>query len=210
MSGSTNVEEQVFLPYPGPRQARSAVHMASQFRSTWLTSSIRALRERKLLDRYAQLLPAVHHEAVLGAVVGVWLPIEVALAHYAACDALELQTTDLIAIGRDATNHVHGTILGTFVRLAKGAGVTPWNVLVRLHDLWNRIWIGGGVSVVKLGPKEARIEIVAWPVANSRYCRVAMRGVVTSLIDLFCERSYAKEVTKFWTPTAVAYQVSWA
>jgi hypothetical protein len=205
-----NVQEQVLLPYPGPRHARAAVPVASQFRSTWLSSSLRALRERNLIDRYEQLLPPVHREAILGAVVGVWLPIEVALAHYRACDALELSTMDLVSIGREAAHHVHGTILGTFVRLAKGAGVTPWTVLVRLHDLWNRIWIGGGVSVIKLGPKEARVEIVAWPVAESRYCRTAMRGVVTSIVDMFCERSYANEVTKFWTPSSIAFRLSWA
>jgi hypothetical protein len=96
------------------------------------------------------------------------------------------------------------------MRLAKGAGVTPWTVLFRLQELWARIWIGGGVQVAKLGPKEARVEIAGWPCAESSYCRTAMRGVIPAVTDLFCQKSYANELRSFATRTALAYRLSWA
>jgi hypothetical protein len=208
MPDGSSGNEEILVPFPGG--SRQRVPRATQFRSTWLSSSLRSLKERALLDAYLAHLPRKYHDAVLSTIVGVWLPVEVAVAHYDACDALALSTNDVIAIGREATHHVHGTLLSTFVRLARGAGVTPWTVLTRLQDLWNRIWMGGGVSVAKLGPKEARIEIAGWPCAASLYCRVALRGVLPAIADLFCEKSYAREAKGLFSETTLGYVVSWA
>lgn len=200
--------ESVLVPFPGGNRAR--VPMATQFRSTWLSSSLRSLRERELLDTYLGHLPPRYHESVLAPVAGLWLPIEVAVAHYKACDALALSSVDVLAIGREATNRVHGTILSTFVRLARNAGITPWMALPRMQELWARIWMGGGVSVIKLGPKEARIEIAGWPCAASPYCRIALRGVLPGIVDLFCMKSYARDLPKLATETTLGYVLSWA
>jgi hypothetical protein len=201
-------QEELLVAFPA--KTPSAVPMATQFRSTWLWSSLRALKTRELLDAYMKHLPLAHHEAVLSNVAGMWLPIEVALAHYRACDALQLPQADIVAIGREVTSQVHGTLLARFVRLATGAGVTPWTVLERLQVLWQRVWTGSGVAVIKLGPKEARVEIAGWPCAESLYCRVAIRGAIPAVTDLFCSRSYARELHSRATPTSLAYVVSWA
>jgi hypothetical protein len=203
-----STQEEVIVPFPNG--SRDRVHVAQRFRSTWLSSSIRSLRERQLFDLYLTYLPSEYREVVVTSVVGVWLPIEVAIAHYRACDALRLPTVEIVSIGREATTYVHGTLLATFVRLAKGAGVTPWTVLSRIQELWDRIWMGGGVSVVKLGPKEARVEIAGWPCAASPYCRVAVRGVVPAIAELFSTKSYARDLPHLYGPTSVGIVLSWA
>jgi hypothetical protein len=199
---------EVIVPFPGG--SRERVLLVTRFRSTWLTSSLRALKERGRFEAYSAHLPVRFHESVFTTVVGVWLPVEVAVAHYAACDALNLYSSEIIAIGRQTTEQVHGTLLGTFVRLAKGAGVTPWAVMGRLNDLWSRIWVGGGVSVSKLGPKEALIEIAGWPCAASPYCRLALRGVLPAITDLFCSKSYVREEAGAARETSVSFVVAWA
>jgi hypothetical protein len=206
--GLDTLHEEVVVPFPAG--GRAAVQPAARFRSTWLASSLRSLRDRHLFEAYERNLDPAHRERILATVAGTWLPIETCLAHYDACDALHLPNAEIIQIGREAANHVHGTLLATFVRLAKGAGVTPWTVLTRLQELWCRIWIGGAVCVVKLGPKEARVEIEAWPCAGSHYCRTAMRGVIPAITDLFCQRSYANEIAKLTTKTSLGFLVSWA
>src|SRR3954470_3313458 len=85
-------------PVPAP-----LVREATQFRSTWLTSSLRALRERQLLDPYFAHLPRSLHETVRASVAGTWLPIDVALAHYEACDSLKLPLSEQLAMGREVT-----------------------------------------------------------------------------------------------------------
>ena len=206
--GSDAPGEEILVPFPGGRLDR--VPKVERFRSTWLSSSLRSLRDRNLFNLYLEHLPRQHQEVILTSVVGVWLPVNVAVAHYAACDALGLNSFEVIQIGREATKAVHGTVLATFVRLAKGAGVTPWTVLLRLQELWGRIWLGGGVQVVKLGPKEVRIEIAGWPCAASIYCRTGLRGVIPAVIDLFCQKSYANEIASLTTGTSLAFRLSWA
>jgi hypothetical protein len=199
--------EETILALPSARQQ---VPLASQFRSTWLASSIRAIRDRHLLDTYLRHLPAQHHAPILESVAGVWLPIEVAMAHYEACDRLGIGPNELIEIGLDTARQVHHTILHTAVRLAKGAGVTPWTILPQVGRLWERIWVGGGVGVTKMGPKDARIEIAGWPCARYGYIRLALRGVILGIVELFCAKAFTREMTRLCTPTSLAYTVSWA
>jgi hypothetical protein len=202
-------QEDLLVPFRGGA-LRTTVPLATRFRSTWLSSSIRALRERNLFETYLTHLPAEYHEAVLSAVVGVWLPVKVAEAHYDACDKLELTAQDLVAIGSAVGLHAQGIVFSTAINLAKGAGVTPWTVLPRLPEIWYRIWIGGGVAIYKLGPKDARLEIGGWTCARTTYCRVAMRGVIQGLTDLFCERAYVREVPSLCTKLTLGYRIAWA
>jgi hypothetical protein len=202
-----NVEAEPFLPLP---MARAAIPVATEFRSTWLTTSVRALRERNRLNDYLANLPKEFHAPVLDSVAGVWLPVRVAMAHYQAIDDLHLPVTEQLDIGIEVTRGVHGTVLGTIVRLAKGAGVSPWTAFSNLQRLWDRVWIGGAVGVWKLGPKEARLETIAWPPARIPYVRIGMKGVISGLTELFCKRAYVHDIPRLSTPTSLAYRVQWA
>jgi hypothetical protein len=201
--------EDVLVPFRGGA-LRATVPAATRFRSTWLSSSVRALRERRLFDAYLTHLPAEYHDAILNTVVGVWLPTKVAEAHYDACDKLELPAQELVAIGSAVGLHAQGIVFSVAINLAKGAGVTPWLLLPRLPEVWYRIWIGGGVAIYKLGPKDARVEIGGWTCARTTYCRVAMRGVLQGLTGLFCERAYVREVPALCTKLTLGYRIAWA
>lgn len=202
-------QEDIVVPFRAGA-LRATVPVATRFRSTWLSSSVRALRERNLIEKYLAHLPAEHHDAILSTVVGVWLPVKVAEAHYDACDALGLSAQDLVAIGSEVGLHAQGIVFSVAINLAKGAGVTPWLLLPRLPEVWHRIWIGGGVAIYKLGPKDARVEIGGWTCARATYCRVAMRGVLQGLTQLFCERAYVREVPALCTKLTLGYRIAWA
>jgi hypothetical protein len=200
--------EEDFLPFPAPTKAQ--VPLATQFRSTWLTSSLRALREHRRFDEYMALLPPHHRPAVTDSVAGVWLPIEVAMAHYDACDALHFSPAELFAIGREVHTTAQASVLGTLTKLAVGAGATPWTAMGQYQRLWDRVWVGGGVGVFKLGPKEARVEIVGWPCSRYTYIRHAMRGVMAGMLELFCTKAYVSEVPRLCTSTTLAFRCAWA
>jgi len=205
MSGATNVEP--IVPFSTEKRL---VPMASQFRSTWLTSSLRALRDRNLLDAYLRNLPTKYHDKVLGSVAGVWYPVEVAVAHYEACDALGLTSADQLEMGRTVTQFAHRTSYSLALRLATEVGVTPWACFAMQHRLWTQVWVGGAVGTFKLGPKEARVEIVGWPCSRIAYCRVAMRGLLVGQTELFCSKAFAREIPSLCTPTSLGYRVAWA
>ena len=200
--------EEVHLAFPAA--TKDQVPLATRFRSTWLTSSLRAIKDRGRLDEYFRHLPREHHEVVKNSVAGSWLEVEVAVAHYEACDRLAFTQLELVAIGREVHQHANASVLSMLVKLAAGAGVTPWTQFAQYNRLWDRVWIGGGVGIYKIGPKEARMEIVGWPCARSNYIVHAMRGVVTGMIEMFATKGYVKDIPRYCTATTLGYRCAWA
>jgi hypothetical protein len=206
-------QSQGSLPAAPPSAPSLPVHRVaavSRFRSTWLCSSLAALRERGHFERYVSFLPPEYQHVVAGTIAGTWLPIEVAVAHYRACDRLELGALEILSIGHDVTNRVHGSALKMVVTLAHGFGVTPWSALSRATSLWKRCWEGGEVSVSELGPKEARVAISGWPCASTNYCRVACRGMLTAIIEPFCSKAFVREEPRLCGAWTLGYAVAWA
>jgi hypothetical protein len=189
---------------------RAAVQDASHFRSTWLNSSVDALRARGHFDRYVTLLPDEHRATILESVAGIWLPIDVAVAHYGACEALALSRRDAWDIGVEVTRRVHGTTLALAIRLAKQAGVTPWTILAQLPRLWERVWRGGAIAIREVGPKEAILEVMRWRVAAIPYVRQTMPAVVHGIVELFCAKVYVREVPGKNSPTSLGMRLQWA
>lgn len=203
-------EAKLVAPAALPSVAPHRVAAVSRFRSTWLCSSLAVLRERGHFARYLGFLPDEYHPIVTGTFAGAWLPIDVAVAHYRACDRLELGALEILSIGHDVTNRVHGRALRMVVTLAQGFGVTPWTALSRGTSLWKRCWEGGEVSVAELGPKEARVAISGWPCAATGYCRVACRGMLTAVIEPFCSKAVVREEPRLCGAWTLGYVVAWA
>lgn len=198
--------EEVILPFP----TSGALGEATQVRSTLLASSIASLRRHDLFDRYVALLSHEHRDAVLSSVAGQWLPMPVGRAHYHACDQLGLTAAQQVQIGSEVSIKIHDTFLGVVIRTAKQAGVTPWIVLSRGHQMYSRLFDGGGgVRVIRYGPKEARADIVGIPLLSIPYFRNAMRGIYQAAIGLFCVQAYVQEMARESGPTRASLRLSW-
>lgn len=177
-------------------------------RSTLLSGSIQAMRARGLYEKYFTELPPQHHEAMRSMVAGVWIPLELARAHYDALDRLVPSEADQLDMGRDVADRIHRTILATVARAATGVGVTPWTGLAHFPKLWERTFVGGGVSVTKISPKDARVDVVRLSLMETSYFRHAFRGVMTAGVELFCRRAFAVELPKRGDVHAI--KLSWA
>lgn len=198
--------EEVLLALPSPR---SLVPRASKVRGAWLGSSTRGLRERGLFDRYLEHLAPEFHEVLRAPAATEWYAIDVAHAHYAAADLLDIAPGDLLEMGRDVTRIAHSTMIGVAAKLAGDAGGSPWIAIGQLQRLWERTFVGGAVGATRVGPKEARIEIVQWPCAQYRHCRIGIRGVAAAMAELFCQKAYASEVTDLCSPLSLGVRVAW-
>ena len=203
---TTDAGGEIFLPFP---MLRERIADGTHFRSTWLTASQAALRERGHGARYATLLAPEHKERILSIVAGLWVPMDVARAHYLACDDLQLPSQELVDIGMGAARRANATVLSIAFRLARGAGVTPWTILAQIQKIWDRTSKGGGVAVWKLGPKEARIEVVGYPLAHIRYNRITFRGIVLAVVELFCKKMYVSEVPTQCSRRTLGFRLSW-
>jgi hypothetical protein len=154
------------------------VGVASQVRSTLLQSSLATLKTEGHYERYLTLLDSRHRDTILGAISPAWLPVEVALAHYEACDALELGHEQLVAIGERVGDRVQGSFMETLTRAARNMGVTPWVLLKRFDVLWGRLLQGGSFELTRTGPKDLTIEIRSALLPRFAYFRHAFCGVV--------------------------------
>jgi hypothetical protein len=198
---------EVVVPLPSPR---SLAPRATKVRGSWMLSSRRALREAGLLDAYVSYLPPEVDGVLRAPSPAEWLPMEVALAHYTACDKLDLPTTQLVTMGATAVRFGHAKVIDVVAKLVTGAGVaTPWTVFEHAQRFWDRTFVGGAVGVARLGPKEAQIEVAGWPCAAFRYTRIACRGVLSGTAEVFCEKAYVREVESLCTPLSLGYRIGW-
>jgi hypothetical protein len=178
-------------------------------RSTLLSSSILIVRERGLMDRYLGLLPREHHDTMLTMVAGAWFPIDLALSHYAAMNELGFTPDEQFAIGQTITVKIQQSVLMSMVRLARGAGATPFVAAAQFHRLWSRLLMGGAGVVYRTGPKEARFEGHNVPLAQFPYFRNAWRGLIAGSFGLFCQRIYVRELPRYVSDTTVGYRAQW-
>lgn len=201
---SAVVEGRVRVPHvPSPKKLRSV-------RSTLLASSRHGLEERGHLATYLQRLGSARDERLREAtMVTQWLSVDLATAHYAAADALELSEAELREVGNVVGARLEGSLLGSLARLARTSGVTPWTVLQRLERVWGRMYQGGSVAVFELAPKDAVIEVRRNPLADLRYWRVALCGLMRGSTEIFA-RSAHVSVEPQKLPGAARYHISWA
>ena len=179
---------ELLLDYPKPLEPVTAV------RSTLITSSLSSLRERGLFERYDALQTSPHRHEILNLVAGEWLPLEVAFAHYQACDALGLSESEQFAIGKDVSRRVHETFLNLVVKAARGVGVTPFILLPRGNQVKGRLCIGGGLRIWKVGPKSVRVELARMPHLAIPYVRHGLVGLYAAAVELLGDHVTARIV----------------
>jgi hypothetical protein len=197
-------ERAVVLPLP------ATFERVRHIRSTLLLSSYASIRDAGYDTPYRAAFPREHHATLFEATAGMWIPIEVAVAHYNACATLGLSHDRQLTLGRDAGKKVEGTILGTAVRMAKEAGVTPWSIIPHFQRLWSRAFDGGALYVERRGPKEVHLEVHKAAQADCVYWRAALSGLGAGLIELFARKAYMTETTKRRVPGFASFRVQWA
>ena len=179
-------------------------------RSTLLMSSYASIRDAGYDAAYRAALAPQHQATIFEAVAGTWIPIEVAVAHYDACATLGLSHDAQLALGRLAGAKIQATILGTAVRMAREAGVTPWTAMPHFQRFWNRAFDGGGLLIEKRGPKEVHMEVHRAANADCIYWRAALSGLGTGLLELFCRKAYMRETTRTRVPGFATFRIQWA
>jgi hypothetical protein len=199
------MQGEVVAAYPGPgKRAEPLRHV----RSTIVASGISALRHHGHFDAYAAALDAASREVLVTTVAGAWMPIQLAITHYRACDAIQLTHDEVVAIGREVGERVHQNVLHAVKTLATGVGVTPWTLAAQYDRLYPRMFDGGGFRIVRLGPKDGVIELLQCPLAESTYFRSAFCGVNLAGMKLVATKAYVRPQSHHG-PHAFAVRLSW-
>ena len=180
-----------------------------QVRGSLIVSSLQTLRELDYFSRYEQNLPPALHDHVLYALAASWLPLEVAMAHYAACDAMNLQDAEMDAIGHAVSARIMGTFLGTLLRGSRqvGAQAAPLVALRHYDKLWDRLLVGGTCHVRQTGPKDAVIESRGLSMFRYRYFRVAYAALIRGAGLMFAKTFYTR--VQRASDTTMIVSISW-
>jgi hypothetical protein len=185
------MEREIILEHPPrPTPARPVTRV----RSTIVTSALVALKERGHYDRYLAGLEPKSRDLLVTAVAGTWLPIDLVMDHYVACEALGLSHDECFALGSAVGARMQGTVLHAMRALATGAGVTPWTAASRYDTFWTRLFDGGGFRITRVGPKDGLNEYSQLPLARFSYFRSAFCGVSLVGISLFTTKAYIRVV----------------
>lgn len=156
----------------------SPIPPATSIRSTVLQSSLASLRLRGHFDDWNSKIEPRFRATIVESLAPSWMPIEVAIAHYSACEALALPISEQIAMGEAVGNRIQGSFMATLMKSARAAGFDPLVLLGQFDRLFARLFQGGSVQVVQTGPKDLDIEIRGVPLTRQAYFRVAFTGVV--------------------------------
>lgn len=191
------------------RVPRHEVPPVTKVRGQWIAASLRAIRERGLTDKYLSKLPPEHHVAIKTTPASQWLLAHVVVAHYAALDALELPAEGIQNIGSSVVIHGHGKAIEVAIKVIPLQVLNVFSVLAHANVLWDRMFEGGAPAVMRLGPKEARVDIVGLPFAHLRYPRIGIRGVLTGIMHLLVKTAYVNDVTAFSMSNTLSFRVSW-
>jgi len=186
------------------------VPLITRVRTTLLSASLLAVKERGLLDDYMRELSPEHRRYIESMVGMDWAPIEIGLGHYGALDRLQLSAKEQYEIGVEVGGRINQSMLGTAMRLAGEAGATPWTVLAHLPRLWSRMLEGGAVGVFELAPKDARIELHGCPMARYAYCRNGWRGMLVGAMTPLCRKIFANDITEMCDDARYAMHAAWA
>ncbi len=200
-------QEEVLVPFPPTlREEPNATHC----RGTLMLASMAKIRQRGHWDRYVAALGPEHLQTIQSSVAGVWLPIEVGIAHYRACDSLDLPTEEILSLGGEVVHDLQRTFIGTVLKTASsGAGIGPLVGMQKFMSVYTRSIKGGGGRLLRIGPKDARVEFVGQPLSAIRYFRIAYRGFIHAGCEFFAKRVVVAELHAFGSATTVAYRLAW-
>lgn len=187
----------------------ASVALATAIRSTTLISSLGSIEQAGKLDAYWRGLPEQYAETLKHLVTGVWVPIEVGLAHYHTVDKLGFSSADAKANGRRVAESVQNSHFATMVR-ALGNTVSLWTILPKFPNFMARLIQGGACGIFRLGPKDARIELHAIPIARFPYVRSGWAGMFEGTFELVARKVYVTSLPQRTDlPNSAIFQMSW-
>lgn len=187
--------------------------LVTEVRGSLIASSIQVLKEAGHFEAYRARLRTSHRDRVLETAPMGFAALDIAKAHYEACDALELDGTEIGRLGVIVAQRYSDTVFGTLLRTSRRAGIdAPWVALRSLGRIWERMFVGGAMIVQRTGPKDALIEECGNPLSEFRYYKTAHLGWIQSIGDLFVRKLYVRYVRPpraQQTPFTVAIGASW-
>lgn len=138
-------------------------------------SSITELEALGYYERYSELVRPASLAQIKELIGPGSMPIELALEHYQACDALGLADEQIYAAGVRAGEKIGDALLVASQQVTQDASAA-WSLVGAFYRMSKRIYEGGSAQYVKVGPKTLMIEYKQNNLFSIRYYRIAYGG----------------------------------
>lgn len=183
----------------------------THLRGAAVTSAIEVLKRLGYFERYLTFLPAEHRDRVLYAISASWVPVDIVMAHAVACDAMKLTEAELMSQGECIANMLSETLFATMIRAGRRMGVEgAWTFLKQTGRLFPRMYEGGRCTVLRVGPKDAIVELIGNPLFASRQYMANHQGYMQGLVKSFSSSGVGKPVRpRVPAPHTAATMISW-
>jgi hypothetical protein len=165
-------------------------------RGSLIVSSLESLRRFGYFEEYLRALAPTWREQVVFCLASSWVPVELAVAHYAAHEALQLPAVELVEMGELVGERVAGAFLGALRRSSRTQGLeaSPWIPLREYRRLCERVLQGGSVAMHVRGEKEARLELSGAPLMRFAAFRQTMLALTRLAVGSFVCRAFVREL----------------
>lgn len=186
--------------------------VVTHVRGALLASSLQIIKDVGLYPRYLEALAAEYREQVLFALAMSWIPIDVAMAHYRACDVAAPSGAEMQKIADGLSKRYADTIHGSMLRAARAAGLDegPWVALRAQGRIWDRTYQGGGVRAYRTGLKDGLMEEVGLPLAKIPYFRSAHLLWLKTIAELVVKKVHIRIVPpRDGSQMTLAFSASW-
>lgn len=140
-------------------------------RNLLIQSSLLELRESGYYERYAKNIEPKVLESLLASLAPGWIPMDLALAHYQACERLDLNADELSEVGSRVGKRVQSAMLVSLAKSVREANYDIWMATGQLHRMMRRLHQGGSVQMVRVGAKDKLLEERGLQVTRYNYVR---------------------------------------
>jgi hypothetical protein len=168
--GWTDMKE-IVVPHDLSRGPLTAV------RRMLVHSSIAELGVLGVYDRYCDYMQRESLDRIKELIGPGWMPVELAMEHYTACDKLQLRDDAMFQMGVRAGDKMGSALLvaGAQPRV-ETKDRSPWPLLQAFARMGRRIYNGASAQYARTGPNSLQIEYYGNPLFSFHYYRVAHRG----------------------------------
>ncbi len=164
---------EIIVPHDPARKDLTAV------RRVLIQSSLAELKTLGVYERYCAFIDPGLLADMTSLVGPGWVPLDLVLAHYEACDRLGLDDETIRSAGSRTGGNVQRALLTSGVPTdAKGPKEPPWPMIGAFSKMGKRVYEGSSSQYVRIGRKRLLIENVGNPLYGFRYYRVAHAGFI--------------------------------
>lgn len=150
----------------------------TEVRNLVIQSSLSELKQHGFYERYQKCIAPDVLDDLLSRVAPGWIPVELAVTHYQACEDMNLSNDELDSMGSSVGNRLQSATLVSSAKKTRDDDFDPWQIEAQLHRMWQRLYRGGSIQVIKVGTKEKQVEQRGFPMNRFRYYR---NGVMMAL-----------------------------